>query len=559
MFAGFHIETDQTFPPSGGWNEALERIRSHEFQTDRPKEPKIPGGEFDELRDSRWTSLSGADWAVLALYFVVVAALGGWVGRDQKDTDDYLLGGRAIPWWAALLSLVATEISAATFLGAPEQGYRRNLTYLQFAMGGIAARCFLANYFISVYYRAGVTTVYEFLKTRFGSGTQQTTAALFLFGRILADGSRLFIAAITIEVITGFPISWSIVILTVTTVCYTASGGIKAVIWTDVLQAFILVGAGVVLFIALYLDCGLSLSEIVQQLQASDKLKVLEFSGDPVTDQYHFLPAVIGGFFLTMATHGTDHDMVQRLLTCRDDAGSRRSTWMSGFVGISVTILFLMIGLLLFLQVENSQPGSPLSEKARELAERGNNGHYLLYYAKASLPQGVFGLVIAGILAAAMSSLSSAFNAMTATFISDFYRPMTHQRSPHRELIVSRLVTVVCSLLIAGLALLVAYYNQAHPEVDLLSLALGVMTFFYGGLLGIFLVALFSRDRGRTSSNLAAAILSTVAVILLKSYTNVAWPWFIVIGTTVSVLVSASLPTRNGGSEEESVGALTKP
>lgn len=487
--------------------------------------------------------MSALDWSVLALYFVGVAALGTWVGRDQKDTDDFLLGGRSIPWWAALLSLIATEISAATFLGAPEQGYRRNLTYLQFSIGSIAARFFLANYFISVYYRAGVTTVYEFLAARFGQATQKITAGLFLFGRLLADGSRLFIAAITIEVITGFPLSWSILILAFVTLCYTTSGGIKAVIWTDVVQAFILVGAGFVLLLALYFDCGLSISEIASRLHAGGKLRIFELSTNPVTDQYNLLAAVIGGFFLTMATHGTDHDMVQRLLTCQDDAGSRRSTWMSGFIGLGVTALFMAIGLMLYLQVQLAPPQSPLSLRAASLAESGNNGHYLLYYAKETLPKGLFGLIIAGILAAAMSSLSSAFNAMTATFISDFYRPWRGEATAREELRASRFVTMVMGVLVSALALLVAHYNENHPELDLLSLALGVMTFFYGGLLGIFLVALFSTDRGRTSSNLAAALLSTLAVVILQSHTKLAWPWFIVVGTVVAVAVSASLPT----------------
>lgn len=482
--------------------------------------------------------MGSLDWLVLAIYLLVVAGLGAWVGRDQKDGDDYLLGGRSIPWWAALLSLVATEISAATFLGAPEQGYRRNLTYLQFAIGSIAARFFLANYFITVYYKAGVTTVYEFLAQRFGPVTQKTTAGLFLVGRVFADGSRLFIAAITIEVVTGLPIGVSIVVLTLVTIAYTAAGGIKAVIWTDVMQAFVLVGAGLILLGSLWGDTGLPFGQILTEWQSGEKLVFFGTSGNMWTDPYHVVAAVVGGFFLTMATHGTDHDMVQRLLTCSDDAGSRRSTWMSGLVGVVVTGLFMAVGLMLFTHLAHLPATAPLAQKATELDAQGKNGHFLLFYALAALPKGVVGLIVAGVLAASMSSLSSAFNAMAATFVSDFYRAMRPGLSSKDELRASRIVTVVFGSLVAIVALEVARYSQAHPDTDLLSLALGVMTFFYGGLLGIFLVALFSRTRGSEASNVCAAVVSTMVVFGVSQYTDTAWPWYIVIGTAVSAGVS---------------------
>jgi solute:Na+ symporter, SSS family len=496
--------------------------------------------------------MSGLDWFVLVFYLSLVAGIGFWVARDQKDSDDFLLGGRSIPWWAALLSLVATEISAATFLGAPEQGYRRDLTYLQFAIGSITARFFLANYFITVYYQAGVTTVYEFLAGRFGTTTEKTTAGLFLFGRLFADGSRLFIAAITIEVITGLPINLSIILLALVTMAYTTAGGIKAVIWTDVMQAVVLVGAGLVLLGSLLSEAGLGLNQILQELQTAKKLVLIDTTGNPFTQPYHALAAILGGFFLTMATHGTDHDMVQRLLTCKDDAGSRRSTWMSGLIGVAITGLFLAIGLMLHVHLSHLPVDSELAVTARDLAAQGKNGHYLLYYALEILPSGVVGLIVAGVLAAAMSSLSSAFNAMTATFISDFYRPLHRDLSGEQELKASRVVTFIFGSLVALLALGVAHYYTTHPETDLLSLALGVMTFFYGGLLGIFLVALMTKSRGTDLSNVAAALVSTYVVFYVANYTSIAWPWYIVIGTAVAVSISASTRTPSKSAEEPS-------
>lgn len=483
--------------------------------------------------------MSAIDWAVLIAYLLGVAGLGAWIGRGQKDSSDFLLGGRSIPWWAALLSLVATEISAATFLGAPEFGYRRDLTFLQIGLGAIAARFVLAHFFIGVYYAAGVTTVYEFLGRRFGAITQRVTGGLFLFGRLFADGSRLFIAAITIEVVSGLPIEASILALAGITIVYTSIGGIKAVVWTDVVQAFILVGAGLALLISLYSETGLPLSDLTAQLDQANKFKLFGTSTSWLNDPYNILTALFGGFVLTLATHGTDHDMVQRLLTCQTDAGSRRSMWMSGFIGLAVTTLFLSIGLLLFVYTQNLEPSSELAQAAERLNSEGKNGHYLLVYALKMLPQGLIGLIVAGILAAAMSSLSSALNAMTATFMSDFYGPLRGQ-GKDSDLTVTRVTNLVMGVAITALALFMASYVQSHPEVKLLDLALGVMTLFYGGLLGIFLVALFTKSRGNDITNSVAALVSTAIAIAMFYRPEIAWEWRIVVGTLISVMISAS-------------------
>ncbi len=316
--------------------------------------------------------MKGPDWLVLAAYLASVVGLGVWFGRGQRNSQDFLLGGRSIPLWAALLSLVATEISAATFLGAPEKGYRRDITYLQFSIGTILARIFLAYFFISVFYRARVTTVYEFLRTRFGPWTNQVTAGLFLFGRLFADGSRLFIAAITVEVVTGWPIQLAIGVLAGVTVLYTTLGGIKAVVYTDVAQAVVLVGSGVALLVSLWNGLELSWGQAVGELQAAGKLRFFG-GGNPWTNPYHVVTAVVGGFFLTLATHGTDHDMVQRLLTCRTDQGSRRSMWLSGLVGLVVTVMFLAVGLLLYLFISHLEPSHELARKASSLAEHNQH------------------------------------------------------------------------------------------------------------------------------------------------------------------------------------------
>ena len=484
------------------------------------------------------------DWLAIALYLGATIALGLWLSRKQDNLEDYYLGGRTIPWWAALLSMVATEVSAATFLGAPEQGYVRDMTYLQFSVGTIAARFVLASVFIAAFYRLRVFTVYGFLTERFGAPTRTTTAGVFLLGRLFASGARLFIAAIAIEVATGIGLRSSIVLLGVIAVAYTWVGGIKAVIWTDVLQAIVLVGGGLIAAVSLLADIPLSLGETVDFLSSHDKLRIFDFGGDGgwgavLSNPYHVVPAVIGGFFLTMATHGTDHDMVQRLLTCRESREGQRSLWMSGLVSVLVTTLFLGVGQLLFVYVQHLAAGDPMRLAAGMLSDSGKNGHFFLHYVVTMLPAGVSGLVLAAVFAAAMSSLDSAMSAMSATFVTDIYRPHLHPDAEERHyLLTGRLATVGIGGLLIGVALLVVHYYEANPQTDLLSIALGVMTFFYGALLGVFLLGFATRDRGSSLSNALGAALSIAVVLLVKQTSAVGWPWFIVIGTAVTFAVA---------------------
>lgn len=496
------------------------------------------------------------DWLAIVLYLGATIALGLWLSRKQDDLDDYFLGGRNIPWWAALLSMVATETSAATFLGAPEQGYIRNMTYLQFSIGTIAARFVLASVFIAAFYRLRVFTVYGYLTQRFGTPTQTTTASVFLLGRLFASGARLFIGAIAIEVATGLSMRSSIMLLGVVAVAYTWFGGIKAVIWTDVLQAIVLVGGGLIALFCLVGDTPLSLSQIVAYLSDHDKFRIFDLGGDDsgvsawtsiVSNPYHVIPAVIGGFFLTMATHGTDHDMVQRLLTCRESKDGQRSLWMSGLVSVLVTTLFLGVGQMLFVYVQHLPSGDPMGIAAEMLADSGKNGHFFLHYIVSGLPAGVTGIVLAAVFAAAMSSLDSAMSAMSATFVTDIYRPHFRTDGTERHYLrVGRASTVAIGALLVAVALLVVHYYEANPQTDLLSIALGVMTFFYGALLGIFLVGFMTRDRGNSLSNAAGAVVSIGLVIVVKQTTAVAWPWFIVLGTLAAFATACLGKTAAG-------------
>lgn len=486
------------------------------------------------------------DWLVIAAYMLFMIAMGFWHARRTHDLKDYFLAGQTIPWWAALFSLVATEISAATFLGAPEQGYTRDMTYLQFSVGTILARFVLASVFIGAFYHFKVYTIYGYLLERFGLATNTITAGVFLVGRLFADGSRLFIASIAINVATGLSMGWSIVGFGIATMLYTLTGGMAAVIWTDVAQAGVMVIGVVALLISLLSNIGMDGGTIVSTLSAANKFQVFDFSMTmadgrfaPLFNPYNAFPAIIGGFFLTMATHGTDHDMVQRLLTCKKSGEGKRSLWVSGFVGLAFTITFIFIGQLLFLYVSRLQPGDQMLAIAEQMKAEGHNGHYLLHYVVNKLPPGMAGLVIASLLAAAMSTMSSAMNAMSATAITDFYQRYFNTNATTEHYVkASRIMTGVIGSCLIGVALMVLKFYESNPKTDLLSIALGVMTFFYGALLGIFLVAFLTKTRGNTASNLVAVIASVLSIILIQSNTGLAWPWFIVIGTLVTVAIS---------------------
>ena len=504
--------------------------------------------------------MSGFDWLIVIVYLAIVVALGLWVGRNEEGMDDYFLGGRAIPWWAALMSMVATEISAATFLGAPEQGLTRNLTYLQFGIGSILARFALAFLFLGVYYKLNVYTVYGFLAHRFGPSTKSAAAGMFLLGRVFAGGSRLFIASLAVKVAVGLPMAHSIIALGLIAVVYTLFGGIKAVIWTDVMQAVVLIGGAIVTIYTLLTQIPLSSGEILGKLSAANKFTLFDTSSSVWTNAYHVFPAILGGFVLTMATHGTDQAMVQRMLTCKDSTKSKLSMVASGFLGVGVTCLFMMIGMLLFIYVQTI-PQSELAATAAALKAQGKNGDLFLHYIVKCLPAGLTGLIIAAVFAAAMSSIDSELNAMSATFVNDFYLPWTSRAELEKDkergkdevektikiMKVAKIATVVSGIFLIGLALLIADFHAANPKTDLLSIALGIMTFFYGGLLGIFLVGLLTDGRGSETTTIAGLLLSTVLVVAIsKSGLGLAWPWFIIIGTSSSMLIALLGKSDNG-------------
>ena len=359
------------------------------------------------------TGFSGIDLAVLVAWLVATTAWGAWLGRRQRGGSDYFLGNRQLPWGAVLLSVVATETSTLTFLSIPGVAYLGTLAFLQLTFGYLAGRVVVASLLLPAYFRGELKTAYALLGVRFGSGVRRLTSAIFMVTRLLADSVRLFATAIPLALVTGWPYPLSILVIGALTVVYTYFGGIKAVVWVDAVQmGLYLVGAAVAVFVLQVLVEG-GWGAILAQAGEAGKLRIVNPSFD-FSVPYTLWAGLLGGGFLAMASHGTDQLIVQRLLTCRDLAASRRALIGSGVVVAVQFAVFLMVGLGLWAFYENRAFDASDEIFARFIVEE--------------LPAGVTGLLIAGVFAAAMSSLSSSINSLASSSAYDFWGPGPRDR-----------------------------------------------------------------------------------------------------------------------------------
>src|SRR5438309_1095135 len=408
------------------------------------------------------------DCLVLFLYFFIIIAIGLRMGRKEESLHDFALGGRRIPWWAVLASIVAAETSAATFFGVPGEGFAlRKYTYLQLAFGTILARILVSYIFIKPYYDYKVYSIYEYLTARFGVGTKNAASAIFLVTRVLASGARLYVAAIALalayEMVSGARPNQSqtlwiyvvaCVVIVILTAIYTTLGGIKAVVWTDFIQASIMIGSALVALGLLYSAIPGGWQEIVQRHGGFSASDFITTGLDPAKHgwekwkgmfeiEYTIFAGLIGSTFVTMATHGTDQDMVQRMLTAVDVRRSRRSLVLSGLADIPIVLTFLSIGLLLWTYYQ-AHPDPTLPKAPSETF-----CHFVLY----QMPVGLRGLLIAGIFATAMGSLSTALNALATSFTRDWYETYINPRSTaEQSLRAVRRATVAFSILMIVVA-----------------------------------------------------------------------------------------------------------
>lgn len=470
------------------------------------------------------------DVIVLLFYLGGVTAWGAWLGRAQKGGTDYFLGSRDLPWWAVSLSVVATETSTLTFLSIPGVSYLGTLAFLQLTLGYLAGRIVVSLVLLPAYYRGEIATAYTLLEQRFGTGTRRFTSGIFQVTRLLADSVRLFATAIPLALITGWPYALSIAVIGLLTLVYTYFGGIRAVVWVDVVQMILYVAGAAIAMAALQALVPGGWEGIFAAASAEGKLTWISFSTD-LTVTYTFWAGLLGGGFLSMASHGTDQLIVQRLLTCRDVRASQKALVASGVMVIGQFLLFLLVGIGLWAYYQGA-------------AFTSSDEIFPTFIIEA-LPSGVTGLLIAGVFAAAMSSLSSSMNALASASAYDFWAPLAGRVGDEFALLrAGRVFTLIWALLLVGTAILYIPMSEGAAAVEV---ALTIASLVYGGLLGAFFLGIF--DRRATQPGVIAGIsvgIGTVTTIWILGTRVldgplVAWPWFVLIGTAVTFFVGATV------------------
>lgn len=462
------------------------------------------------------------DLAVILAYLIAITWFGARFRKGQSSLGDYFLGGRNAPWWAIALSIVSAETSTLTIVGTPGLSFAGNLAFLQLVMGYLLARVAVSVLFLPQYFRGEMFTAYELMRRRFGQRIRRLTAAIFLVTRALAEGVRVFAISLVISIVLGTGETASIVLIVCLTLFYTFQGGMTAVIWTDVAQMGLYVfGAAVSLFVILAKIPG-GWTHVLTVAGEAGKLQVFDFRFSPTmqffSQKYSFWAGLVGGCFLTTASHGTDQLMVQRLLSARNEAQSRRALFASWLVIFFQFSLFLAIGVLLFVYYQDTHLVKPrtLDRIYPEFVWR-------------HLPVGVAGLVTAAILAAAMANLSAALNSLASTTVIDFarWKPAGERRTEAGSLKLARSMTVVWGIVLAAIGMLARHWGSV------LEAGLSIASVTLGLLLGVFLLGVLTR-RVREWAAMAGVLAGLATVLYVCFATPIAWTWWVAIGSTVT-------------------------
>lgn len=462
------------------------------------------------------TKLSGLDLTIVLAYLAGITLFGLRFRKRQRTLRDYFLADRAIPWWALALSIVATETSTLTIISIPGLAYDTDFGFLQVALGYLAGRIVISLVLLPAYFRGELFTAYELIQRRFGGALRSVTAAMFLATRAAADGVRVFAVAIVVGIALGSGDVLSIAIILVLTLVYTFEGGMTAVIWTDVLQLAIYIAGTLAGLYTIVAQVPGGWTAVQTTAAAAGKFRVFDFSAD-LMRTYTFWAGLIGGGFLTMASHGTDQLIVQRLLAARS---RRESQWALVASGVGVLLqfaLFLLVGAALFAFYQAFPPAAPFERADRIFPT----------FIVEHMPTGMTGLLLAAILAAAMSTLSSAMNSLSSSVIVDFYLRRRPQADEAARLRVSRRATLVWAAVLFALALL------SRRGGYLVEVGLSIASVAYGALLGVFLLGVLTRRANQRGAMVGMAC-GFAAELYLWLGTKVPWTWYVVVGTAVT-------------------------
>jgi solute:Na+ symporter, SSS family len=470
------------------------------------------------------------DWIVIGLYLVGIIGSGVWLGRGQKNTRDYFLGGRDIPWWGVGLSIVATETSALTFIGVPAAAFGGDLAFIQIIIGYVIARVILAVVMVPHYFKGDIYSPYQLFENAFGGGAKKTVAVLFLIAGTLAAGVRVYATCIPIkimlaDVLPGDPIVVAILLFVGLSLIYTYFGGIRAVVWTDAIQFFLLVGGGIFAFwfLARMPEAGWS------HLTEHGREKFNWFNGGfGWSMPFNIWMGVIGATFQVMSSHGVDQLNVQRVLTCKSVSEGRKALALSAVVILPMFLLFLFVGALLwsYVQVYGLEMELPLNDLGKV-----KNDYALPIFILTVMPAGMKGLLIVGILSAAMSSVSSALSALASVSTMDLLKREGSERSDDWYLRFSRRSTLVWALILV----VVALACKQVPSVLTVAFSLAGLT--SGAMLGGLMLVLFWKQ-GRGEPVIVGMLVSLSAMIAVKVYTTIAWPWYTMIGCAVCIVTA---------------------
>ncbi len=475
--------------------------------------------------------LSAIDLAVLAATLLVAAGAGLWLGRRAGSAQAYLSGERDLPWGALLLSIVATETSSVTFLSVPGEAWAGDLRFLQLPLGYVVGRIAVARWLLPLYFAGDALTAYEVLGRRFGPAVKKATSGLFLLMRTLGDGVRLWLTAVPLQLLSGWSLPTSIAVMAGVTVAYCWFGGVRAVVWTDVVQFVIYVAGGLLALCVAAGDVGWG--EVLARAHAAGKLRVVDFGDSPLaalTDANLLLAGLIGGAFLTLATHGTDQMMVQRYLAARSLPDARRALVVSGFVVLVQFALFLVLGLALFAWLQD--------HPADRVLKGDQVFPWFIQHRMARLP-GAVGLLLGAVFAVSMSTLSSSLSASASTLVHDWIRPALGPRLDERgALRLARGATLTFALLQAAVALL-----ADRLESNALRTVLQIASFTSGLVLGLFFLA---RACGplpvgqpppehERRAALLAFVIALLAMTAIWKWTPLAWPWYALLGAGITV------------------------
>jgi SSS family transporter len=468
------------------------------------------------------------DLGVIVAYLIGITWFGAHFRHGQRTLRDYFLGGRAAPWWAIAFSIVSAETSTLTVIGTPALAFSGNLGFLQVVFGYLLARILISIVFLPHYFRGEMYTAYELMQVRFGPRIRKLTAGTFLVLRALAEGVRVFAISIVISIILGTGEFVSIVLIVCLTLFYTFEGGMTAVIWTDVVQMVLYIAGALVSFFVILDKIPGGWDHVWSVASSAGKFHIFDFrldlSGEFFARTYSFWAGILGGCFLTTASHGTEQLMVQRLLSARSQNESRMALLGSWVVIFFQFSLFLIIGVILYTFYRQS--GSPPPQPADRIYPE-----FVWNY----LPPGVSGLVIAAILAAAMSNLSAALNSLASTSIMDFYKPMVARRAGpgHSE---ARYLRLARGATVGWGAVLLLIGWLARKWGSVLEAGLSIASILYGSLLGVFLLGLLTKRVGERAA-MAGMLAGLVTMSYVRSSTNIAWTWYVLIGTSATLAV----------------------